>query len=82
MQKLLRNTKTNAIYVWTPQLAARDDMVLHEPQAPSGQQNPNENPENVQPATAANIGIEAALETFRAEVRKPARKAKQPPGEA
>lgn len=81
MQKLLRNINTNAIFVWTPQLAERKDMVPHEPQAPARQENTNENPETAQPETAADLGIEAALATFKAEVRKP-RKPKQPPGEA
>lgn len=82
MQKLLRNIKTNAIFVWTPQLAARDDMVPYEPQPPAVQENPNENPETAQSDTAPGPGIEDALKAFRKEAGKPGRKSKQPPGEA
>lgn len=80
--KLLKQITTGNIFVWTPQLASRPDMVLYEPEPVAPQQNTNENPETAQPETAADLGIEAALETFRKEVGKPGRKPKQPPGEA
>lgn len=81
--RLLKQKGTSDIYVWTAQLAQRPDMEPYEPPAArSVEENTNENPETAQPETAADLGIDAALSTFREEVRKPGRKPKQPPGEA
>lgn len=83
MQKLLKQKGSGAIYVWTAQLASRDDMEPYEPQPkPVAEQNPNENPETAQPETEAGQTIEDALEAFKKEARKPVRKPKQQAGEA
>ena len=76
--KLLKQTTSGAIYVWTASLAARSDMVPYEPEPQAGEQNPNENPNSAQPETAQPVGIEDAIKSFRKEAGK---RKKQPPGE-
>lgn len=82
MQKLLKQTTTGNIFVWTEQLASRADMVPHEPEAPAAQENPNENSETAQSDTAPGPGIEDAIDAFKREAGKTGRKTKQSPGEA
>lgn len=83
MQKLLKQKGSGHIYVWTPALAARDDMEPFDPQPKAVEkQNPNENPETAQPETKAGPSIEDALAAFKKEATKPVRKPKPQVGEA
>lgn len=63
-QKLLRQKWSGHVFVWSEQLAARDDMEPYEPETPV--QNPDMKPNK--------SGLDEAIEIFRAEVSKPRRK--------
>lgn len=63
-QKLLRQKWSGHIFVWSEQLAARDDMEPYEPEIPA--QNLDTKPKK--------SGLDEAIEIFRAEVSKPRRK--------
>jgi hypothetical protein len=68
MRKLLRSTTSGIVYVWTPQLAARPDMVLYEDEIPC------ENPVTNEPQPNTDTALVTAIENFRKEVtrkRKP-----------
>jgi len=75
MQRLLKQTTTGYIYVWTAALAERPDMEPYEPEpAPP----PPEEPKPETPAQnsdcEADPQLEEAIEIFRREVTKPGRR--------
>ena len=81
--KLLKQKGTNDIYVWTENLAARDDMEEFTrgeapavPEMPTDEGNPSENPDTETAEPAVDEGLADAAEAFRKSVSKPGRKTK------
>lgn len=80
--KLLKQTTTGDIYVWTAQLAERHDMVeftreaTPAPVAEADEGNPSENPVTETAEPAVDEGLADAAEAFRKSVSKPGRKTK------
>jgi hypothetical protein len=84
--KLLKQTTTGDIFVWTENLAARDDMVEFtrgeapaptEPvETPADEGNPSENSGTETAEPAVEEGLADAAEAFRKAVSKPGRKTK------
>lgn len=68
MSKLLRQTTSGFIYVWTPQLAERSDMEPFEPE------NTRENSKTTDETPKVEPDVSKAVEAFRAAVGKPGRK--------
>jgi hypothetical protein len=75
MPKLLRQTTTGHIYVWTQPLSERPDMEPYEPQKTEpATEEPNKETPAQNPECTADPELESAIETFRREVTKPGRK--------
>lgn len=85
--KLLKQKGTGDIFVWTENLAARDDMEEFTPgaaaapaatpeQAASDAGNTSENPDTETAEPAVDEGLAGAAEAFRKAVSKPGRKTK------
>lgn len=82
--KLLKQKGTGDIYVWTENLAARDDMEefshgaapAKAPEQTVDQANTSENPDTETAEPAVDEGLANAAEAFRKSVSKPGRKTK------
>jgi hypothetical protein len=75
MPKLLKQTTTGTIYVWTERLAERPDMEPYEP--PQRAEIPNENTEKASAETTPpepRPELQDAIEAFRRQVSKGSRK--------
>lgn len=88
MQKLLKQKTTGHIYVWTANLAARDDMEEYAP-APTPTPAPDIEPENTsenQATTSAEVPpaqeLDAAKAAFRRQVTRAPRKPRTATSEA
>lgn len=62
MPKLLKQTTSGFIYIWTPQLAQRSDMEPYE------LENTRDNVAQEEPPPAMDASLAKAVETFRKEV--------------
>lgn len=72
MTKLLRQTTTGTVYVWTERLAERPDMEPYE--RPSAPEIPNENTAQASAETEPRPELSEAIEAFRRQVSKSSRK--------
>lgn len=82
MPRLLRQKTSGFVYVWTANLATRDDMEEYDP-APKAAVEPENTSEN-SPSTSADepdTSIEDAKAAFRRQVRKGFPKPKKVPGD-
>jgi len=82
MPRLLKQKNSGFIYMWTPQLAARDDMeeVPVAPKVDVEEVNTSDNSSSTS-ADAPDTSVEDAKAAFRRQVTKGFRKPKKVPGE-
>lgn len=82
MPRLLKQKTTGFIYVWTANLATRDDMeeVEQAPVNTAEQENTSENSPSAS-ADEPQASIEDAKAAFRRQVRKGFRKPQKAPGD-
>ena len=93
MKKMLKQITTGQLYVWTEQLASREDMVLVVIGAPAPEpekqveiaENTSQNPIKASADESPEDDIDKVVEAFRRQVTKPGRKPSkvaQPKGDA
>ena len=70
--KLLKQIHTGHIYVWTENLASRDDMEPYE--RPQVTENTSENPVEASAEQSPDTDLQGAVEAFRRQVTKAGRK--------
>lgn len=76
MTKLLRQIPSGHIYVWTENLASRDDMEPYE--LPVVAENTSENPVEASAEEPPAEGLDDAKAAFRRQVSKVGRKPRKP----
>jgi HAMP domain-containing protein len=84
MHKLLKQKTTGHIYVWTENLAARDDMEDYAltPEPAQAQENTSENQATTSAEVPPATELEAAKAAFRRQVTRAPRKPRTATSEA